>query len=193
MDDNEGMPRRIDDPGVLAALAHPLRRRLIDVLTVEGPATVSALAERTDQRVGNISHHIKVLARAGFVLEDVDLARDRREHWWRTVKGSVSWSSAGPGAAPSDAAVATAAESVNLEAHVSRVRQWQAGRDGEPQEWVDAAFATDSWLRLSPAELAMVGSEIQQVLLRWSRRDLLDDDADRRAVFVFTHGVPARP
>lgn len=193
MDDNERTLRRVDDPGVLAALAHPLRRRLIDVLTVEGPATVGALAERTDQAVGNVSHHIKVLARAGFVVEDVGRARDRREHWWQVVRGSVSFPSAGPDTAASDAAVVSAAESVNLLSHVTRVQQWQESRDGDPQEWVDAAFATDAWLRLTPAELATVGEEIQQVLLRWHGRGLPDDGTDRRPVFVFAHGVPARP
>jgi hypothetical protein len=199
---SEPQQRRIDDPGVLAALAHPLRRRLIDVLSVEGPATVSALAERTGQRVGNISHHVKVLASAGFLVEDTDRARDRREHWWRTQPGSIQWASAGPGAEPSAAAVATAAEAVNLDQHVGRVRQWQTDREGDRQEWADAAFATDVWLRVTPAELAEVGEEIQQVLLRWSRRELPDDTDDtddtdgrlgRRPVFVFAHGVPARP
>ncbi|MFI1889400.1 hypothetical protein [Streptomyces jumonjinensis] len=36
----------------------------MDVLKVEGPGTVSALAGRTGQAVGNVSHHIRVLARA---------------------------------------------------------------------------------------------------------------------------------
>ncbi|MFI1864047.1 ArsR/SmtB family transcription factor [Streptomyces jumonjinensis] len=56
--------RQITDSRVLAAMAHPLRRRLMDVLKVEGPGTVSALAGRTGQAVGNVSHHIRVLARA---------------------------------------------------------------------------------------------------------------------------------
>ena len=56
--------RQITDSRVLAALAHPLRRRLMDVLKVYGPCTVGMLAERTDQAPANVSHHLKVLAAA---------------------------------------------------------------------------------------------------------------------------------
>ncbi|HEY4018151.1 MAG TPA: helix-turn-helix domain-containing protein, partial [Pseudonocardiaceae bacterium] len=84
--------RRITDSKVLAAMAHPLRRRLLDVLKVYGPATVSALAEHTGQAVGNISHHMKVLSAAALVEQASELAHDRRERWWRLRTGSLSWS-----------------------------------------------------------------------------------------------------
>ena len=72
--------RRPADPSVIAAIHHPLRRRLIDLLGVDGPATASQLAERTGELVGNISHHLKVLHEAGLV------ERDRRGTWmWYRV------------------------------------------------------------------------------------------------------------
>ncbi len=46
---------------MLAAMTHPLRRRLLTLLKVDGPAMASTLAERTGQAVGNISHHLRVL------------------------------------------------------------------------------------------------------------------------------------
>ena len=67
------------DARVLTAMAHPLRRRLLDVLRVHGPGTASVLAERTAQAVGNVSHHMRILAEAGLVEEAPELARDRRE------------------------------------------------------------------------------------------------------------------
>jgi DNA-binding transcriptional ArsR family regulator len=56
--------RTITDSRVLAAMAHPLRRRLLDALKVDGPSTASMLANWTGQGIGNISHHMKVLANA---------------------------------------------------------------------------------------------------------------------------------
>ena len=86
--------RKITDSSVLAALAHPLRRRLMDVLKVDGAATVSMLAERTDQAVANVSHHLRVLAACDLVVEAPERARDRRERWWRLGSPSLKWSTA---------------------------------------------------------------------------------------------------
>lgn len=185
--------REITDSRALAAMAHPLRRRLLDALTVDGPSTVSMLCERLGQAAGNVSHHMKVLAAADLVEEAPELARDRREHWWRPVSRSRRWSStrfAGDAAAR---AISDAALSLGLEHHMEKVRAWGARQERERGEWSDAAFSTDSWLTLSPAELSELSEEIVAVLRRWSRRDAPDDGEPREPVFVFAHGVPARP
>ena len=178
---------------VLAAMAHPLRRRLLDVLTVDGPATGSVLAERTGQAAGNISHHMKVLAAAGLVEEAPELANDRRERWWRRRPGQVRWSPQDYADDPAAAAVAEAADSLNLEHQISLVRAAMAGREGRSEAWQDAAFSTDSWLRLSPAELAEFAEEVIGLMVRWSRREIPDDGQERESVFVFARGVPATP
>src|SRR5689334_24399850 len=54
---------------------------------------LSSLAERTDQHVGNVSHHIRALAEVGLVEEAPELAKDRRERWWRLVARSLRWRS----------------------------------------------------------------------------------------------------
>src|ERR1700759_949862 len=84
--------RTIRDASALAALAHPFRARILDALAVDGPSTASALAQRTGQAIGSASHHLKVLAAAGLVEEAPELARDRRERWWRLVSVGWRWS-----------------------------------------------------------------------------------------------------
>ncbi|MBQ1038998.1 helix-turn-helix transcriptional regulator [Micromonospora sp. C81] len=185
--------RQITDSRVLAAMAHPLRRRLMDVLKVHGPSTVGLLAERTDQAPANVSHHLKVLAAADLVTEAPELARDRRERWWRLVTRGLRWSSSDFDADPAARAVADAATSLNLDRHVALARAWHAADEAEQASWQDAAFSTDHWLRLTPEELAELSREMIGVLSRWVNRDLPDDDAERRPVFVFAHGIPARP
>ena len=62
------------------AMAHPLRLEILGVL-VEGPATASMLARRLGESSGTTSYHLRVLERAGAVVENPDLGT-RRERWW---------------------------------------------------------------------------------------------------------------
>ena len=65
-------------PAQLAALAHPMRNRLVFALGDEG-ATVSQLSVRLGTNKGNVAHHLAVLERAGLV---------RRAHT-RQVRGGT--------------------------------------------------------------------------------------------------------
>ncbi|WP_066943617.1 ArsR/SmtB family transcription factor [Microtetraspora fusca] len=183
---------KVTDSRVLAAMSHPLRRRLLDVLKVYGPATASALADRTDQAVANISHHLKVLGAAGLIAEAPELAKDRRERWWRLVAPARRWVTGDFDDDPARQAVANAAVSLGLDRQVSLVRAWHAVREQRPA-WNGAAFSVDKWLHLTPAELGELEQEILSVLNRWERRSLPDDGQTREPVFLFVHGVPAQP
>ncbi|MEO3923253.1 metalloregulator ArsR/SmtB family transcription factor [Micromonosporaceae bacterium B7E4] len=185
--------RQVTDSRVLAAMSHPLRRRLMDVLKVYGPATVSTLAERTGQAVANVSHHLKVLAAADLVEEAPELARDRRERWWRLVSAGLRWSSADFAGDPSREAVQQAAVSLNLDRQVGLVRDWHAAAEDQRAAWAEAPFSTDRWLRLTPTELAEFETELLALLSRWGDRELPDDGQRREPVFFFAHGIPAQP
>ena len=75
----------------LLALHHPMRRRIFEILTNDGPATVGQLAARLDIAVGSVSHHLKPMHRTGFVEPAPELARDTRESWWRGNTRRLSW------------------------------------------------------------------------------------------------------
>jgi DNA-binding transcriptional ArsR family regulator len=195
----------ITDARVLAAMSHRARRRLLDALIVDGPSTVGMLAARSGLAVGSVSHHLKVLAQASLIEAAPDLARDRRERWWKVSSTSRRWSSTAFGQDPAAEAVVAAAESLNLEHQVEKVRTWFAQRDGVDQEWTDAAFSADTWLRLTPAELSQLSGEMADLLHRWrdravpvgpgpdGREPSSAPEVERRSVFVFAHGVPAEP
>ncbi|MET7751804.1 helix-turn-helix domain-containing protein [Micromonospora sp. NPDC005367] len=185
--------RQVTDSRVLAALSHPLRRRLMDVLKVYGSATVGVLAERTGQAPANVSHHLRVLAAAELVAEAPELARDRRERWWRLVSRGVRWSNADFDTDPAARAVADAATSLNLDRHVSLVRAWHGADEATQAAWGDGPFSTDRWLHLSPEELAELGRELADLLARWADREVPDDGRKREPAFVFAYGVPAQP
>jgi DNA-binding transcriptional ArsR family regulator len=63
------------------AMAHPLRLEILGVL-VEGPSTASRLARRLGESRGLISYHLRLLGRAGAIVEEPELGT-RRERWWR--------------------------------------------------------------------------------------------------------------
>lgn len=181
------------DQRALAALAHPLRRRLLDLLKLDGPATASMLATRTEEAVGNASHHLRVLAEAGLIAEAPELARDRRERWWRRTAPRFVWSSLDFAGDAAGEAIAAAADSLNLDVQVGHVRRWNERAEEEQAEWPHGPFSTDTWLRVTDSELAQVASELTAVLTRWADRELPDDGQERSTAFVFARGVPARP
>lgn len=191
--DSRARARQVTDSKVLAAMAHPVRRRLMDVLKVYGPATVSVLAERTGERVPNVSHHLRVLAEASLVGEAPELARDRRERWWRLLAPSLRWSSQDFAGEPASAAVAQAAQSLNLERHMGLARAWYAAGDEEQAWWQGLGFTADKWLHLTPEELSELSEQLVELLEQWAGRAALGDDQERRPVLVFAYGVPAQP
>jgi hypothetical protein len=75
-----------------------------------------------------------------------------------------------------------------------RVRRFEQTRDTWSPEWLTAAMSSDSFLKLTPAELAELNQELLTVLQRWAadtREKPVDDD--RQHVFLFLHAFPERP
>lgn len=118
---------------------------MLDALKVDGPSTASMLAKRTGQAVGNAGHHLKVLAGAGLVEEAPELAKDKRERWWRLVSAGTRWTTSEFGDDAAALALAREAEVLQLRRQVERVQQWMANADSDPV-WDDAAFATQNRL-----------------------------------------------
>jgi hypothetical protein len=162
------------------------------------------MAATLGQQVGSISHHLKTLEKAGFVEPAPDLARDRRESWWRSVPREVTWSVTDFADSPTDTLLAAAAERANLQHHNDKVLAWFSDREDYDVAWVDAAFATEHWAKANPDELADLAKRVYALFVAWgeeceasAEEERSDDDADaaarRRSVFVFAHGNPSRP
>ena len=193
--------RIVTDPAVLAALAHPTRRRLMDALRTSEAGTVGTLAAQLGIAAGNISHHLKVLHEVALVIEAPELARDRRERWWRLVDSAVRWSSTEFDDGPATEAIVAAATSMGLDRQVELARRWLA-RDDRESRAARAAFSTDTWLTLTGDELDQVAQEVQQVFFRWRERTKARSGSGeseepsggpRTQVFLFARGFPAQP
>ena len=126
--------------------------RMLDVLSVDGPSTASAIALRTGQAVGSASHHLKVLAEAGLIVEAPELARDRRERWWRRAT-ATRWSRA---EFATDAGAVTAAWP-RRRSPCSASSSGPGTGSATPrrrESGTTPAFATQTWVRLTPSEAA---------------------------------------
>lgn len=72
----------------LTALAHPLRVRILHVLTTRGAQTASSLAAELGESTGSTSYHLRQLEAKGFITEDTSLGTGR-ERWWRRAVNQV--------------------------------------------------------------------------------------------------------
>ena len=90
---DEETPRastELSDLATLKALAQPRRQRMLQHLTVHGPATSATLARALGLNTGATSYHLRELARYGFVEEadqPAEAGGHGRERWWRAVPG----------------------------------------------------------------------------------------------------------
>jgi DNA-binding transcriptional ArsR family regulator len=192
--------RRVTDPDVLKALTHPLRRQILRLLTQLGPATVTVLGEHTEADPGQLSFHLRELAKRGFVTEAPELARDRRERWWRAVQGSWSFNTA-DFSDPAGKAIADAAKRLMVAEELERLGAYESARELFGEDWSNAAEASHYNFRLRPDELRELTAELREVLMRWravGRTDLpgrSEDQPDdgREHVFLFLHVFPERP
>jgi len=79
--------QEIGEPQQFAALAHPLRQRLLFALG-RRPSTISRLAVQLDVRKGNVAHHMKVLREAGlvYIAETRQVRGGTEQYYQRTAR-----------------------------------------------------------------------------------------------------------
>jgi DNA-binding transcriptional ArsR family regulator len=166
--------RRLQDPRELAALAHPVRIGIMELLTVSGPLTATELADRLDETPANCSWHLRKLAEHHFVEEaGGGIGRQRP---WQVPQVGLAWDE--EDASPAQVRAGRALEQMFLERQVTRFHQarTQLLDDGDTA-WGEAVTATQSasWLTLD--ELDQVNAEIRAVVERYA--DRITDPAKR--------------
>ncbi|MFD3556292.1 ArsR/SmtB family transcription factor [Streptomyces goshikiensis] len=140
----------IGAPEQFAALAHPLRQRLLFALG-HRPATVRQLAAQLDAKKGNVAHHLKVLREAGLihVAETRQVRGGTEQYYQRTARHMIV---AEPQAAGTAAMFAAFAQELDL----------------SPAD----THLTLRHLRLSPAKARELGETLAQLV------DEAEEDAE---------------
>jgi DNA-binding transcriptional ArsR family regulator len=185
------------DAGTLKALSHPLRMRLLLAVHERGPATVGMLAEHLSQPVGVISYHIRRLALHGLVAEVPELARDRRERWWRLVPNeNLTLTPSEFSDDPVGRIASRAAMLQMVDVVAERMRAWVESMHAWPPEWQDAAtLSRKAPMRLSADELRRFDAELDELVERYRALDdgSADDSSDRKQIVFFCHLEPLGP
>jgi DNA-binding transcriptional ArsR family regulator len=182
----------VEEIKVVTAIHHPTRRRIVDHLVLHEPAQVTAIARALDLQVGSVSHHLRMLRKAGVVEQVRDSDGDGRTSWWRMARTRFSWS-VEDFASPAEQLQAREAERANVTNQLQHLKRWYDRKQDDDTDWPRAAFSSDSLAWATSDELAELDGLLKETLDRW--RDSIDtaDGQTRSPVFFFAHGFPTGP
>jgi predicted ArsR family transcriptional regulator len=166
---------------------------MIEYLHLHGPSQVGTLAAALDQQVGSISHHLRMLERAGVVAKAPELATDGRTSWWRLVQTEISWSIDDFSTDPATRTQVRAAERLNIDYQLTKLAAWKRAASAAGEAWRRAAFSSDFAASATPEELARLHEALARAWKEWRDAIDVDDGHDRESVFVFFHGFPSAP
>jgi DNA-binding transcriptional ArsR family regulator len=186
------LPARSLGAKEVRALAHPLRLRMLESLA-DAPATASMLARELGESSGATSYHLRALASAGLIMEDLE-RRKGRERWWRRDPDSVGLISSAPAEDPEyDAAVAQL-ESTMVGRDEDALRRYiHQRRDGKHSDsWRETAFI-GGWTVYATEEEVR---ELSELVVRWLRarqRPVEARDASTPLVYLTYRAMPQTP
>lgn len=182
-------PRVLDDPVVMRALAHPVRMRLLEELTLRGPLTATEASGYVGESPSSCSFHLRMLAKYGFIEEAE--GGTGRQRPWRAVSIGSRWETTSETPAATRAA-GEALAAVVRDRDRRLLEQYLARTDDFDDEWRRAAFNSNYGGWLTAAELADVQEKLHELwepyLARFTDPDSRPDDA--RLVHMFAYGFP---
>lgn len=149
---------------MLKAYAHPLRRRIANVLVRRGHARAADIAGDLEVAANSISFHLRVLADAGLIEEAPEHARDRRDRVWKATSGA--WNVGSPEHPLTDEVLGGALMNSLAEDHIDMLRrliawapEYMTGRNPE----VHGTFSQRT-VRLTEAEFGELDKRINEVI-----------------------------
>ncbi|QNA92499.1 MULTISPECIES: helix-turn-helix domain-containing protein [unclassified Microbacterium] len=182
----------MEEISVITAVHHPLRRRIYDYLLLYDTSQVTAIARALESQVGSISHHLRMLERAGLVDRAVDPSGDKRTSWWTIARRGLTWSTDDYADAPADALLAREAQRQGIRMQIDRLQRWHRRRNDPAYAQYDGSNTeTTAWA--SPDELRDLSARILGTIREWQEDIDLRDGTPRTPVFVFAHAFPTEP
>lgn len=177
---------------MITAVHHPLRRRIYDHLLLYGTSQVTALSRALDSQVGSISHHLRMLERAGVVERAPDPTGDKRTSWWKVARRGLSWSTDDYADSPADALLAREAQRQGIRTQFERLQRWHRSRNDPAYADYDG-YSTDTTAWASPRELQDLSTRLLATMKDWQDSIDLDDGTARTPIFFFSHAFPTVP
>jgi hypothetical protein len=143
--------------------------------TAGGPDTGPGRGHGAGISHGLASHHLRQLAKYGFV-EQVE-GKDHRERPWRLTTTSATWR--GADATPEGAAAANVLEQVLAERALAQFLGWQQRRQDWPEAWRNHTGIGQSTIYLTLPELVELVANVEALIQRYVDERPLDDIAAR--------------
>jgi DNA-binding transcriptional ArsR family regulator len=181
--------REITDPKAMRALAHPVRLAILDAMRNEGELTATRAADLLNQSPGNMSWHLQVLAKYGFIIE-AEGARGRRRPW-KVAPGGNTFTPTE--AVPGSFDAAEHLVITVLDRSFEQLQQWWRQHRDFGDAWFDASFIKEKTSFLTPSELAEISEQLEQLVSPYEGRS---DPAQRPAealpvhMVTFAHPMP---
>lgn len=174
------------DARAVRVLAHPLRSRLLSRLRQAGPATATELAESLRTNTGATSYHLRKLESVGLVTDTGEGEGKRR--LWRASTTFHAWHRSDFGDDEDAATAADWLERDYIRQFAARAERWQDVSGAWPDAWTDVLGLNDTFVRVTPAQMAQLNDELDELLARY--RHLGDGDPAAQRVQVYTYAHP---
>ena len=184
-DDGARRTLRLTDPRAMRALAHPLRLRLLGELRVRGPQSVGMLSQVVDEAPASVSYHLGTLASYGFVEEAPELARDRRERWWRAAHARTSWEPLHALDDPEKHAASDALRRAILHRYLDNLERYLASEPTLDRAWVRGTSSSDDILHLTADELVEMRRDLEALRERWAARSDPQNPDARQVTLIY--------
>lgn len=150
--------RVVSDPLALRALAHPVRRELLELVGREGTITGAEAARQLGISQALASHHLHQLAKYGFV-EPAE-PDDQRARPWRVTSTSIDIRpQVGAGRDANDVL-----QRMTLERAAQQLAEWQQRRRELGDDWIEPTEIATGLLYLTVTELAELRAGIDALI-----------------------------
>ena len=168
---------------VLAAIAHPLRSRLVTALRHGGPSTATALARTLGTNSGATSYHLRRLEEVGAVAEVG--GGSGRERVWATVELPTPQE---VGDSVDSAAALQWLERDYVQHAAEQTDRWLDASPRWPAAWRREAGTRDAMVLVTAEQLGALRTELADLFGRYRRVGQGNPNAKR--VVVYTTAVP---
>jgi hypothetical protein len=173
----------------MRALAHPVRLRLLEELTLRGPLTATQCAGRVGESPSSCSFHLRMLAKYGFIEEAP--GGTGRQRPWRVVTVGNRWETT----SETPAATRRAGEALSAivrDRDRQLLEQYVARSEEFDDQWRRAAFNSNYGGWLTPEELTEVGEKLHELWQPYLGRmtDSASRPAGARLVHMSVYGFP---
>jgi DNA-binding transcriptional ArsR family regulator len=165
--------RVVSDPLALRALAHPIRQQLLGLVGREGTITGAEAARQLDISQALASHHLRQLAKYGFV-KPAEAGDHRARPWQVTSTSTYLRPEVAEGREASDVL-----QRMAVERAVQEFINWQQRRAELGNDWVEPTDIANGLLYLTAAELAELRAGLDALIEPLVARRRVGQHADR--------------